>query len=71
MIGTYAPFFPIWDILFGTYHHPKPDEYPLTGVHDEKEVADSWAAATPPFRGWTNLFSAWRQGFRKERSGLE
>jgi Sterol desaturase len=57
---NYAPFFPIWDILFGTYHHPKPDEYPLTGVHDEKEVAGFWAAATLPFREWRKMFRAWR-----------
>jgi len=57
---NYAPFFPIWDVLFGTYYHPKPGEYPLTGVHDEKEVESFMAAATLPFREWRKMFREWR-----------
>jgi sterol desaturase/sphingolipid hydroxylase (fatty acid hydroxylase superfamily) len=57
---NYAPFCPIWDVLFGTYQHPKPDEYPLTGVHNENEVAGFVAAATLPFREWRKMFREWR-----------
>jgi sterol desaturase/sphingolipid hydroxylase (fatty acid hydroxylase superfamily) len=57
---NYAPFFPIWDVLFGTYHHPKPDEYPLTGVRNENEVEGFMAAATLPFREWRKMFREWR-----------
>jgi len=57
---NYAPFFPIWDVLFGTYHHPKPDEYPITGVHNENEVEGFMAAATLPFREWRKMLREWR-----------
>ena len=32
--GTFAAYFPILDILFGTYRAPHKDEYPATGVTD-------------------------------------
>ena len=57
---NFAAFFPIWDVLFGTYHYPERDEYPLTGVHGEKEVQTLWEAATLAFREWHSMFRAWR-----------
>jgi sterol desaturase/sphingolipid hydroxylase (fatty acid hydroxylase superfamily) len=57
---NFAAFFPIWDVLFGTYHYPKRDEYPLTGVHGEKEVRTLLEAATLAFREWHKMFRAWR-----------
>jgi len=33
---NYAAFFPVLDILFGTYRRPRPDEHPATGVDDEE-----------------------------------
>lgn len=35
-------FFPIWDMLFGTYHRPRRDEFPLTGVADEPGISSIW-----------------------------
>lgn len=29
---NFASLFPIWDVIFGTYYHPKADEYPPTGL---------------------------------------
>jgi len=57
---NFAAFFPIWDVLFGTYHYPKRDEYPLTGVQGEKEVQSLLEAATLPFREWHKIFRTWR-----------
>lgn len=57
---NYAAFFPIWDILFGTWHHPKRDEHPLTGVHGEREVGTLIDAVMLPFREWWKMFCAWR-----------
>lgn len=57
---NYAAFFPIWDVLFGTYYHPARDEYPMTGVDGETEVPGIKAAATLPFREWLAMFRAWR-----------
>jgi len=58
---NFAAFFPIWDVLFGTYHYPKRDEYPLTGVQGEKEVQTLLEAGTLPFREWSKMFRARRQ----------
>jgi len=58
---NYAAYFPIWDIIFGTYHHPRRDEYPLTGVHDEIEVKTLSEAATLPFREWWKMLLASRR----------
>jgi sterol desaturase/sphingolipid hydroxylase (fatty acid hydroxylase superfamily) len=58
---NFAAFFPIWDVLFGTYHYPQRDEYPLTGVHGEKEVQTLLEAATLPFREWHRMLRARRQ----------
>lgn len=54
---NYAAFFPILDILFGTYYHPKKDEYPLTGVHAEREVDGLKHAELLPFYGWKKVTS--------------
>jgi len=32
---NFAAFFPIWDIIFGTYYHPNKNEFPPTGVQGE------------------------------------
>ena len=29
---NFAAYFPVWDVLFGTYYRPQRDEYPPTGV---------------------------------------
>lgn len=47
---NFAAFFPVWDRLFGTYHHPADDEYPPTGVEGMTEVRSVWDAALLPFR---------------------
>lgn len=30
---NYAIFFPIWDVIFGSAHFPKPNEFPETGIN--------------------------------------
>lgn len=45
-----AAFFPLWDLAFGTYHHPRRDEYPPTGVEGAGEVGSVWEAVVMPFR---------------------
>lgn len=57
---NYAAFFPVFDVLFGTYHYPRKNEFPPTGVHDEEEVEGFWAATTMPLRAWSKMFRDWR-----------
>jgi sterol desaturase/sphingolipid hydroxylase (fatty acid hydroxylase superfamily) len=53
---NFAAYFPIWDVIFRTYHYPRPDEYPATGVSTETEVKTLFEAATLPFFGWARLY---------------
>ena len=34
----------MWDVLFGTYVHPKKDEFPATGLAGEPGFAPFWEA---------------------------
>lgn len=47
---NFAAFFPVWDVLFGTYHHPARGEFPPTGVEGMAEVGSVWEAIVHPFR---------------------
>jgi len=48
---NFAPYFPMWDILFGTAHAPKPDEYPeATGIEDAPGRIDLLTALLWPWR---------------------
>jgi sterol desaturase/sphingolipid hydroxylase (fatty acid hydroxylase superfamily) len=58
---NFAAFFPIWDILFGTYFHPRRGEYPPSGVVDEPEVESFLKATLLPFHSWSRMFRAWRE----------
>ena len=49
---NFAAFFPIWDVIFGTYYHPRRGEFPPTGVTGEPQVRTLREAAWLPFRTW-------------------
>jgi sterol desaturase/sphingolipid hydroxylase (fatty acid hydroxylase superfamily) len=57
---NFVAFFPIWDILFGTYYQPADDEFPLTGVPGEKEIESVWEVQIFALREWRKLYRAWR-----------
>ena len=56
---NFVAFFPIWDILFGTYYQPARDEFPLTGVEDEKEIESVWEVQVFALREWRKMYRAW------------
>jgi sterol desaturase/sphingolipid hydroxylase (fatty acid hydroxylase superfamily) len=49
---NFAAYFPIWDVLFGTYFHPRRREFPPTGLADEPAVSRIFDGALLPFRTW-------------------
>jgi len=57
---NFAAYFPIWDVLFGTYHHPARGEFPPTGVVGENEVQSLREAVIFAFREWRKMYRAWR-----------
>jgi sterol desaturase/sphingolipid hydroxylase (fatty acid hydroxylase superfamily) len=47
---NFSPYFPIWDVIGGTAHAPKPDEYPPTGLDEEPAVITFADAILWPWR---------------------
>jgi sterol desaturase/sphingolipid hydroxylase (fatty acid hydroxylase superfamily) len=52
---NFAAFFPVWDIIFGTYYSPARDEFPPTGVDGEREFETLGEAIMLPFREWRKM----------------
>ena len=46
---NFASFFPVFDILFGTYYAPGPDEFPPTGLVGEQHTS-LWRIQLLPFQ---------------------
>ena len=57
MNKNFATTLPLWDILFGTYHHPKEDEWPETGVTGVTVTSLSQAIVMP-FVSWGKILRA-------------
>jgi sterol desaturase/sphingolipid hydroxylase (fatty acid hydroxylase superfamily) len=55
---NFAAYFPMWDVLFGTYYAPKPGEYPPTGLADGRRIATVTQAAVYPFVCWARRAAA-------------
>lgn len=53
---NFAAYFPIWDIIFGTYYHPHRDDFPPTGVDEDPDVKSVGEAMAIPFKGWMKMF---------------
>jgi sterol desaturase/sphingolipid hydroxylase (fatty acid hydroxylase superfamily) len=49
---NFAQFFPIFDILFGTYYAPTRDEFPQTGTPGLATDASISEVLLKPFKGW-------------------
>ncbi|MES2794818.1 MAG: sterol desaturase family protein [Bacteroidota bacterium] len=52
---NFAQFFPVIDILFGTYYHPQQDEFPSTGLMEKTEDLSIFTAMIKPFTIWFNF----------------
>lgn len=50
-----AQIFPFIDIVFGTYHHPRPGEFPPTGVASLPGSPSVDDAVAKPFRTWVRI----------------
>lgn len=59
-MSNYATYFPIWDILFGTYNHPKKGEWGETGVEDQPDF-ETWSdAQSYPVKQWRKMIKSKR-----------
>jgi len=55
---NFAAFFPIWDVIFGSYFHPRRGEFPPTGIAGEPDVTTVLDGALLPFRTWRQALRA-------------
>jgi sterol desaturase/sphingolipid hydroxylase (fatty acid hydroxylase superfamily) len=51
---NFATFFPVIDMIFGTYYRPKPNEFPPTGLGVAPEPSLRGATVSP-FHGWYRM----------------
>ena len=58
---NFCLYYPIWDILFGTYYHPSREEFPPTGIDEAGEVTSIREVVAIPFQGWWQICCGWRQ----------
>ena len=62
---NFALFFPLLDVAFGTYWHPKRGEYPETGVDEfAGKPLGLVSFNLYPFRVWAGALQGWRQARR-------
>jgi hypothetical protein len=52
---NFAAFFPLWDVIFGTYYAPKKNEYPPTGLASGEHVTTFRQALFLPFLIWRRM----------------
>jgi sterol desaturase/sphingolipid hydroxylase (fatty acid hydroxylase superfamily) len=65
---NFAAFFPIWDILFGTYCAPKRGEYPRTGLVEGELLNSTWRSSVSPFVDWWRGAAQWLSRVRGRNS---
>lgn len=49
---NFAQFFPVLDIIFGTYYHPGYNEFPTTGLVEKNKVDSIPDVMARPFETW-------------------
>jgi sterol desaturase/sphingolipid hydroxylase (fatty acid hydroxylase superfamily) len=63
---NFADALPIFDIVFGTYHRPAPEEFPTTGLGEEYRAPRSiWSAQVGPVRDAARVLLAKRSEERE------
>ena len=53
---NFSIWLPMYDIAFGSYYHPRVDEYPPTGLSSGEKIETVWDAQAGPFIAWTRMF---------------
>jgi sterol desaturase/sphingolipid hydroxylase (fatty acid hydroxylase superfamily) len=61
---NFANFFPIIDIVFGTYYKPEKDEFPPTGTESLKSDVSVLTALNGPFAVWLRSLNQLVNGFQ-------
>jgi len=57
---NFAAYFPIWDIMFGTWYKPEKGEFPDCGTVHNETTWSIWEANVGVFKGWYRLWKGRR-----------
>jgi sterol desaturase/sphingolipid hydroxylase (fatty acid hydroxylase superfamily) len=57
---NFTTFFPIFDLLFGTYYRPSREEYPKTGVIGEPSNPNTYEILIGPLLRWGHRLRVWK-----------
>jgi sterol desaturase/sphingolipid hydroxylase (fatty acid hydroxylase superfamily) len=52
---NFAIWLPMFDIAFGSYYHPRVDEYPAPGLSSGEKIESLWEAQAGPFMAWSRM----------------
>jgi sterol desaturase/sphingolipid hydroxylase (fatty acid hydroxylase superfamily) len=58
---NFAQFFPVWDVIFGTYYAPHKNEFPETGLASGATVTTVRQAFIMPFQSWAEMLKLSRK----------
>lgn len=53
---NFAVFFPLWDVIFGTYYAPRKGQYPATGLTSGERMQTVREGLFSPFIAWRKLW---------------
>ncbi|MCB1689768.1 MAG: sterol desaturase family protein [Halioglobus sp.] len=65
---NFAIWLPMFDIAFGSYYHPRRDEYPPTGLSSGETFETVWTAQTAPFSAWAQMLKNRKASRLNERT---
>ncbi|MEH6570885.1 MAG: sterol desaturase family protein [Halioglobus sp.] len=54
---NFSIWLPVFDIAFGSYYHPRVDEYPPTGLSSGEKIETLWRAQTAPLVAWAGTIN--------------
>lgn len=52
---NYAIWLPVFDVVFGSYYHPRVDEYPPTGLSSGEKIETVWEAQAGPLMAMSRM----------------
>lgn len=64
---NFAIWLPLFDIAFGSYYHPRVDEYPATGLSSGEKIESVWQTQAGPFIALTQMLKSRYEGRFRER----
>lgn len=63
---NFAIWLPLFDIAFGSYYHPRIDEYPATGLSSGEKIESVWQTQAGPFIALVQMLkSRYERRFRE------